>query len=183
MLMRLFVAVTLEQELKEYLEGRQKAMRDYCRRGNFSRPENLHLTVKFLGEVEREKLSAIKQAMDEGAGAIQPFQLQLGDWGYFSRGSKKILWVGLQGETGKLLELFRSTETALAKRGFPKESRPLKAHITMAREAELTQEWEKVVNSLPLEPRPVPVTGITLMESTRINGVLTYKPLYRSQLG
>lgn len=181
--MRLFVAVTLEQELKEYLNGRQKAMQVYCRRGNFSRPENFHLTIKFLGEVKPELVPAVTQAMDEGAGTVRPFQLQLGRWGYFSRGEKKILWVGLQGETDRLLELFRNVDLALAKRGFPKETRPLKAHITMAREAQLTEEWEKVVASLPLEPRPVPVKGITLMESSRINGLLTYIPLYYRSLG
>jgi 2'-5' RNA ligase len=182
MVMRLFVAVTLEQELKKYLKGRQDALRGFCRRGNFSRPENLHLTVKFLGEVDRGRLPAVIEAMAEGAGAVRPFQLQLGSLGHFSRGEKKILWVGLQGELERLQQLFRSVEEAMDKRGFPKENRPLKAHITMAREAVLAQSWEKVVESLAVEPKPVPVTGITLMESTRINGVLTYRPLHRQPL-
>lgn len=158
-------------------------MRAYCRRGNFSRPENLHLTLRFLGEVDRNGLPAIEQAMDEAAQGAKPFQLQLGSWGHFSRGAKKILWVGLQGEVRYLHQLFQWVEEALVLRGFPRETRKLRAHITMAREAVLNDDWNTLVGQLTLEPRQLPVKGITLMESTRVNGVLTYLPLYESFLG
>lgn len=178
--MRLFIAVNLAEELKDYLHEQQERMKEFCQGGNFSRRENLHLTVKFLGEVDQKRLPSIQVAMDEAVKSMKPFYLELNRWGYFSRGPKKIIWVGLKGEMDQFENLFYQVEDAMAAIGFPKEARKLKAHITMAREAVLNEPWKDVVQSLPIENRKIPVDCITLMESTRINKVLVYKPLYQS---
>lgn len=178
--MRLFIAVDLAEELKDYLNEQQAAMKEFCQSGNFSRRENLHLTVKFLGEVDVGQLSSIQMAMDEAVRIIKPFYLELNRWGYFSRGHKKILWVGLKGDMDQFEKLFYQVEEALEPLGFPKETRKLKAHITMAREAVLNKPWKEIMQSLPIENREIPVDRITLMESTRVNKVLVYKPLYES---
>ncbi|MGI6551749.1 MAG: RNA 2',3'-cyclic phosphodiesterase [Bacillota bacterium] len=180
--MRLFIAVELAEEMKDYLSRIQQAWQEGCSRANFSRRENLHLTIKFLGETRVEELPSIQAAMEEAARATAPFSLRLGEPGFFSRQQKKILWVGLQGDLQDLRKLFHRLEVHLAEKGFPKEKRAFSPHITLAREAVLKEGWEELSRRLCLEPRILPVTHLTLMESSCPQGKLTYLPLFRFSL-
>lgn len=182
LVMRVFIAISLPEGLKDYLGERQRTLRKYGSRGNFSRRDNLHLTLRFIGEITDKELPEICQAMDDAGKEMSAFALQLGNWGYFPRRGKKILWAGLQGDLGKLKKLFHIQEDALASRGLPRETRELKAHITLGREIIIGEEWETIVKQVPLEPRELPVAALTLYESTRVNRVLTYRPLHTSPL-
>ncbi|HHY61153.1 MAG TPA: RNA 2',3'-cyclic phosphodiesterase [Clostridia bacterium] len=179
--MRLFIAVTFPESVKDYLAKQETVLRRFCHRYNFTRRDNFHLTVKFLGEVGVDRLPEVTKAMDQAAVGMKPFKLTLSRWGCFDRGSRKLLWIGVEGDLSSFARLFYRVEELVEPLGFPRENRKLTAHITMAREAVLKEDWEKVSAALTVEPKVIPVNGITLMESTRLNGVLTYIPLYEKK--
>ncbi len=98
------------------------------------RPESIHLTIKFLGDVPATQTEAITTAVSKGAAACRPFKLELGAVGvYPSPGRARVLWVGLEGDMAQLIDLHGQVEKALASLGFGPEARPYNPHLTVAR--------------------------------------------------
>jgi 2'-5' RNA ligase len=98
------------------------------------RPENIHLTLKFLGNINPADIENIGGVMSDAAHEFTPFTLKIGGLGFFP-GIKRprIVWVGLGGESQILFNLQRNLEDRLAALGFPKEKRGFKAHLTLGR--------------------------------------------------
>lgn len=131
--MRLFVAVNLPSEVR----GRLAAVQDRLRRAqadvSWVKAENLHLTLKFLGETEEKRLERIRPALAEVAHAGTPFSVELAGTGSFGGRVPRVVWVGVQEGAEPLTELARQVETSLARVGFPKEKRGFSAHLTLGR--------------------------------------------------
>jgi 2'-5' RNA ligase len=101
---------------------------------SWSKPENIHLTLKFFGNVPKEKLTRISDAAARVAGEFSPFQIKVGGTGVFPKASRpQVLWIGVEDPSGRLLELQRSLEEEFAREGFAKEDRSYKPHLTIAR--------------------------------------------------
>jgi len=98
------------------------------------KPGNIHLTLKFLGDIDPLDIDNIAGAMDDAAREIAPFTLRVGGIGFFP-GIKRprVVWVGLGGDSQILFDLQRKLEDRLASAGFPKEKRAFKAHLTLGR--------------------------------------------------
>ncbi|MBB6214038.1 2'-5' RNA ligase [Anaerosolibacter carboniphilus] len=180
--MRVFIAIELDEVLKEYLREKQQKVRNYSEKGNFTRIENLHLTLRFIGEVSTVDVEKIKEAMEEAAEKTNSFQMTLGSLGEFPRGNKKILWIGIDQGRQILQQLFAKLEKSLEERGYPREEKGLKPHITLGREIVLQKIFGELSKEIMVESKTVGVKAITLMESTRIQGALTYVPIYRRNL-
>ena len=97
-------------------------------------PDGVHLTLKFLGNVDSSRVPALTDALDAvGEGAV-PFALHLRDVGVFpDRRSPRVLWAGVSGDTEALAALARRVDDACANVGFPREQRPFSPHLTLAR--------------------------------------------------
>lgn len=181
--MRVFIAIEFEQHIKDYLSKIQKQIMSYSTHGNFSRPENFHLTLKFIGEVQPSFVDKITSAMAQSIHDIKPFKLCLHRLGNFPRGNKMIIWMGVGGELDALNLLFNQLETSLNSIGISKDTRGYSPHITLGREVQLSVPFSKVVSAIATDPQQViEVRKISLMESTREEGRLTYIPLYRQPL-
>jgi len=130
--MRLFLAIELPQDVRDHIVRLQNAIRSIVRDLSFTRPDNLHITLKFLGEVAD---SAVKPLCDSLA-AIPPsgpVQLQAAELTCFpERGPIRIVGAGLTAPPA-LTTLVTRIETACQSHGFPPEGRPYSAHITLAR--------------------------------------------------
>ena len=165
--MRLFIAINFDDATKEKLLSLQKKLRDAAASGNFSRPENLHLTILFLGEVTGD-ISGIKKVIDSDF--TEPFDLQFDRTGDF-RGD--IYWVGTKKEP-LLIELEKNIRMDISSAGLPfDEKSRYTPHITLARQVELQHEPQ-----YGFQPFSMPVRRLSLMKSERINGVLTYTEIY-----
>ncbi|MFT9494088.1 RNA 2',3'-cyclic phosphodiesterase [Anaerosolibacter sp.] len=180
--MRVFIAIEIEDGLKAYLGEKQQEVRTHSEKGNFTRLENLHLTLRFMGEVPNQGIEKIKEAMEAAAEQINAFQMTLGALGEFPKGNKKILWMGIHQGQPALQQLYNDLEQCLEERGFPREERGLNPHITLGREIVLQKPFGELKEAITVEDKTIEVKGITLMESTRIQGVLTYVPIYRRNL-
>lgn len=180
--MRVFFAVELNDETKKYIKGVQGIIAENSEKGNFSHEENFHLTVRFIGEVEQNDIERLKKSLDEAVKVIKPFSFQFTKPGFFGRGNKKIMWIGTKNEDGMLNRLYSSLENSLSDNQYEKEDRQYSPHITLSRETILKPGFEKELKEIHVEPMKVNVNKVSLMESTRINGKLTYRPIYVKEI-
>ena len=166
--MRLFVAVLFSPQFTEAVTDVQNQLRAACRGGNFTRRENLHLTLAFIGETPR--LAEAKAALDSVKAF--PFRVALERTGSFG----DVFWVGTRRDSD-MDALAEKVRNALRGAGFHIDSKPFRPHVTVARE--LVCE-EKPDVSVP--KASAFVTEFVLMRSDRVNGRLVYTPVKRFPL-
>jgi 2'-5' RNA ligase len=175
--MRVFFAVEFPDSVKQYLFTVQQEVKKASRSGNFTLPDNFHLTLRFIGEAGPESRKLLKQAMSAAACRMKPFQIALQGLGSFPRGGRHILWVGIDGSP-ELEDVYSCLEEELAVRGVPREGKGYTPHITLGREVALENTFSDVAAAGSVKNLTVPVSRISLMQSTRINGRLRYIPLH-----
>lgn len=131
---RAFIAIPLPESILSFIRKIQGGVRDYGFRARWVRPENIHLTLKFLGDIEKSQTESIGDAMSDTVKTHPPLSLAAKGIGVFP-GIKRprVIWMGLKGDTFPLIELQKKLDSHLHDIGFPKESRPFKGHLTLAR--------------------------------------------------
>jgi len=96
--------------------------------------DNIHLTLKFLGEVSEEKIEVIKSILDGITSKTRPFEITVKDIGAFPKIEyPRVIWAGLDKGSDESKVLAEKTDNALSSIGFEKETRPFTAHITIGR--------------------------------------------------
>lgn len=180
--MRCFIVITLDERVKSQLDIIQQKLRSYGIYGNYTRYGNLHLTVKFLGEVNNQGIHRVSAIFKKLAAETEPFDIQLDKLGAFHKGNRSILWFGLMPSSrlGSLKNLLEN-EIKGQLPGVDSEWN-YHPHITLVREAKLPQEGLAAsVDTLKSQIGPLTnvmrAASITLMESTREAGTLVYKPI------
>ena len=164
--MRLFIAINFGDETKNALLALRDELSSRAERGNFTVPDNMHLTLAFLGECNTKQAVAAKAAMD--AAGFEPFDAQIVRVGRFGRGDDESIWFAGLHESKPLLDLQRNLVRELAASGFVLDRRRFSPHITLGRRV--------VTGASPwrIEPFGEIVNRIDLMKSERLNGKLTY---------
>jgi len=133
---RTFCAIELPPDVREQLATHAKRLREAVPQAsaNWSKPENVHLTLKFFGNVAKDKLTRISQAATRVAGEVSGFKIRIGGTGVFPRRSRpQVLWIGVEDSSGQLSDLQQRLEEAFAREGFAKEDRGFRPHLTIAR--------------------------------------------------
>ena len=131
--MRLFIAVNLNDEMKDALMDIQDTMRNYGVHGKDTPPENLHLTLAFIGEFDDpERVKEVVKSIE-----IRPFKMTLNGIGAF----RDLWWVGIE-NSAPLMAISRRLRRALADAGIPFDKKKFSPHITIIRRAsgELSRE-------------------------------------------
>lgn len=129
--MRLFTAIDIPEEIRDTLRATLARLKPKAKL-RWSKPENLHITTKFLGEVPAERLSAVIQALEAiPAGAAIPLEVRGIGW-FPNPHAPRILYAGIQAPEW-LAQLHVRTDEALAAIGVPKENKPFRPHLTLAR--------------------------------------------------
>lgn len=176
--MRLFVAVNFDREEKKRILDIQERLRAQSPRGNFTAPENLHLTLVFMGETAEENLEAIIQIIGEIRESA--FEIPFNRAGCFVHSHKELWWMGAESNSAGL-SLLRDIHgrlvRALLAAGISVDDRPFNAHITLAREI---KHARPIVLDCP--EINVRVNRISLMKSERVRGVLTHTELFGREL-
>lgn len=180
--MRIFIAVTFDEMMRKNLIQVQQALAEQARKGSYTFGPNLHLTIKFIGEVRPDKLAPIKECMKKICSGTSPFSISLSHPGCFKRQHERLYWVGLEKGVKELKHLSAKTENLLHEEmGFEKEKRPYQAHITIARRVGL--EGKFLFDAEKISGYTQQVNSLVLMESSNIEGKLTYTPLYSCNFG
>ena len=168
--MRLFIAINFTTETKNKLLALRDRLRAASNQGNFSLPENLHLTLAFLGECTAKEADVTKSVMNSIE--LKPFDLMIDQIGCFKRNDGDIWWAGVQ-ESKDLLDLQRDLVSSLTAAGFTMEKRKYSPHITLGRKV-MTDTAPRQIN-----PFGETITNIDLMKTERIGGKLTYTAIHR----
>jgi 2'-5' RNA ligase len=129
---RLFVALEIPSSVRDNLAAAIQEMRLIAPQPKWVRPENLHVTLKFLGETPAEKLDALRAALT-AVRSVQPVELRFHGVGFFPNDKRPhVFWAGIT-SSPYLATLARSIDRATAALGFPLETRPFTPHLTLAR--------------------------------------------------
>ena len=130
--MRLFVALEIPAAVRDNLATLIEELRNSEPKARWVRPENLHVTLKFLGETPSEKLEAIQNALS-AVRSEQAVRLDFRGLGFFPNEKRpRVLWAGMDA-LPNVQSLAASIEQALEKLGFPREDREFTPHLTIAR--------------------------------------------------
>ena len=132
---RSFIAIELPTELvkrlKDFQAGLGPGRLQYVK---WVDPASIHLTLKFLGDVDPGRLEAVKESAAAAVASHSPFKLTTGRTGFFPGPQRaRVFWLGLEGDTGELGRLQKDIDIAMSKLGFESENRPFTAHLTLAR--------------------------------------------------
>jgi 2'-5' RNA ligase len=131
---RTFIALELPPSLISLLAKVQENLQSMGLRAKWVRPENIHLTLKFLGNINPADIDNIGGAMVDAVGEIETFNLVAGGIGVFPGINRpRVIWVGLKGQIQLLFAMQRLLEDNLAALGYKKEKRPFKGHLTLGR--------------------------------------------------
>jgi 2'-5' RNA ligase len=131
---RTFIAVEIPESIQSRIERLQESLRQIGAKVSWTKPSNVHLTVKFLGGVEASRIEQVRKAVERAARGIAPFEVEIGGTGCFpSPRSPRVLWVGLPDVPEALKQLHSNIETELDREGFPMEKRRFSPHLTIGR--------------------------------------------------
>ena len=132
---RVFLAVELSPDVKDALANVVEQLRQAeIENLRLVRPEGIHLTLKFLGNISRKQVDEIVTAVSQSTQVHRPFSLYLGATGIFPNGiAPRVLWIGVDGDLESLECLQKQVDDALYETGFPKEKRSFNPHLTLAR--------------------------------------------------
>ena len=181
--MRLFIAAQIENKNKESIYEIQKQYKARSLKGTFTRIENYHVTLKFLGEVEKELIPKIIFVMDRAAEESAPFVFTSGNTGCFNRAEGSVLFLGIDSGSENLWQLSQLLEEELLKSGFKKENKLFTPHITLGRRIKFKNDFNLIAKEISLPKITFDCSAITLMESFTEKGVLCYNPLYIAKFG
>lgn len=175
--MRLFIAVNFTPGIKNRLSDVIEELKKKSVKGNFTRVENLHLTIVFIGETT--KINLVKQAMD---GISAPaFTLMIKGFGCFPREGGSIYWLGIE-KNETLNSIYEELNKELLKNGFSLEKRGFKPHLTIGREVALNKGFNREEFIKSITPMEMKVDGISLMKSERLGGKLVYTEIHKKEL-
>ncbi len=188
---RSFIAIDLPAGLKLELTQLQARLKTGNTPGiKWVKPDGMHLTLKFLGNVAAAKIDEITRAMTAAAREVSPFHLAVERLGVFpSLKRVQVVWVGLGGGVAKLERLYRLLETNLARLGFAPESRPFKPHLTLARLgnkvlAEERQNLGQLIAGTGLEISvTIEVDAVSLIRSQLTREGAIYSRISSAELG
>ena len=133
---RIFCAIELPVEVRARLEDHVSQLRKEVpdAAASWSRVENIHLTLKFFGNVEVNRVPRISETAARAVKEFSPFQIGVAGTGVFPRASRaQVLWIGVSDPSGQLTALQEKFENECAVEGFPKEGRAYRPHLTIAR--------------------------------------------------
>ena len=133
---RVFCAIELpalvRDKISEHITRLREAMPDSP--ASWSHLENVHLTLKFVGEIPPSRVNDLSQATADAVAGFSPFEIGIANTGSFPKhGAPRVLWVGIDDYSGKLAALQAKLDDECRRRGFEKEARAFNPHLTMAR--------------------------------------------------
>ncbi len=184
---RLFIALECPDDVRQVLTGAVSVLDGQMPKGavRWVRPEQMHLTLFFLGDTAVSQITAVQQVMDNAAAQCMPFSLTLSELGAFpNKRQPRVIWVGLAGTDAamsQLAQLQAGIANGVAALGWPQEKRPFRPHLTLGRVKD--KRLLKGVNWGAEVKRVVwPVTAVTLIQSTLTPHGPIYKKLHHSHI-
>ena len=175
--LRVFISINFDNYIKNKIYDCMQKLKQCATRGNFTRRENLHLTLVFIGETFN--INALKKAMDTVC--VSTFDININGFGCFHRDEGDIFWIGVE-KNAVLNTIYNNFYSALKTEGFILETREFKPHVSLGRRVSLYDNFDINAFAKTIQPICMIVENISLMKSERVNSCLTYTEIYNKQL-
>ncbi|OGO78712.1 MAG: 2'-5' RNA ligase [Clostridiales bacterium GWB2_37_7] len=177
--MRSFIGINFSCDVKEDISKIQGHIRSNALKGRFKQVDNFHITLKFLGEIEKNQADEIAKKLESIARLHSSFELRLQEIGRFKgRDNIRTLYIGLGGNIEALKQLNQATEAAMELLGFKKEGRPYTPHITISQDLILDIPFEELKKEIEMSStHRIAVNKIELIKSEQIQNKRIYTPI------
>jgi 2'-5' RNA ligase len=170
---RSFIAIELPSDIRSKLDELQKELKqNKLQQIKWTNPSGIHLTLKFLGNIDAGDIDKITGAIRESCRGYKKFTLELAELGVFPNYKRpRVIWLGVGGQMDILLKLQRQIDDKLELIGFPREKRPFSPHITLGRvrDSITSNEQEQyggvIQNKKYDERHIISVSSVNLMRS------------------
>jgi 2'-5' RNA ligase len=183
---RTFIAVPIPDAVAVFLRQVQAQLQSLGRNIRWVATQNIHLTLKFLGEIDPIRIPAVAAQLDSAAGSIPPFAIKARGVGVFPNlRNARVVWVGLAGDIDRLIAIQATLESGLESIGFSREARGFHAHLTIGR---TLRRIDARTLDAALEPLSdatsdaFPVDRLTLFKSMLKPAGAEYTSLYTAHL-
>ena len=172
--MRIFIALLFEEENKNIIYDILQEVRVISAKGDFTSIGNLHLTLVYIGQTEKDQLKTIREKLSELH--VHKFTYMTTKIKYFKKNNnQKIIYLGVE-KTNALLELYQQVAHKLNEIGYDFPTEKYTPHITLGRKVQI-KEYEST-HSIYCNPLVLHATKISVMESKRVDDNLVYEELF-----
>lgn len=168
--MRVFIAVELPEEIKEELHKLVDFLKRSISDVKWVEKENFHITIRFIGEIEEDKVLRIGEILDNIGSKFSPFEVEIKGIGQFSH----VLWVGIEHGSDALKNIAYAIEGSLLREGFQPADKLFSPHITLGR---VKKNIKKFHIDKEFGPHLFIVNSITLMQSQLFSTGPVYTPI------
>ena len=132
--LRTFIAIELPAHIRASLEGITGRLQKAAAEVRWVKTADIHLTLKFLGTIEEERIPELTASIEQCIAGIAPFTVSVGCLGAFpNEHNPQVIWIGAREESGRLSMMHKALESGLARMGFKEEKRPFAPHLTLGR--------------------------------------------------
>jgi 2'-5' RNA ligase len=189
-LIRSFIAIELPPAVKQELTELENILKKRCPQViRWVDPQGIHLTLKFLGDVDSDRMDEVNMAIDEATQGMSPFSLVLQEIGAFPNLNKvNIIWVGAKGDLDILASLQKQVESNMEQLDFPREDRTFTPHMTLGRVRDYAKpdDRKKIGQVLSdttfVSSQTIKVDSVNLIKSVLTPSGAIYTRLYASIL-
>ena len=167
---RVFIAIELNKETQSYLSNIQSELKETKADVKWVKSENIHLTLKFLGNIDVSRITQIKKILTELSQENTEFITELCDIGAFPKKEHpRVIWIAIEKNQDKIIKIVADLEERLRELGIAKEDRPFIAHLTLGRVKSNLNRLklvEKLKNINISQRHSLIVNKLTLFKST-----------------
>ena len=183
--MRTFIAIELPERAKKQIDLAQAPLKKIKAFISWVKPGNIHVTLKFLGEVPEDKISDVFLATEKALEGIKKFRMSLKGMGAFPDFRRpRVVWIAAGSGEKELSNLASRVEEEMEKVGFPKENRKFSAHFTIGRvkSPKNIENLMELVKSSDFSTDEIEVTEVVVMKSQLHPAGAIYTPLKKIPL-
>ena len=183
--MRTFIAVELPENIKKKIEEVQNPLKKTDTYVSWVKPENVHLTLKFLGEVEENKIEDVFYGTEKALKGAKSLSLSLKNLGCFPNLKRpRVVWVGVEKGKEELSFLQKNIQEELSKLGYPKEDRAFSPHLTIGRvkSPKNIEKLVKLIEKTDFQTEEVKIDEVVVMKSQLHPQGAIYTPLKKVKL-
>lgn len=182
--MRCFISIELEPSIKDSINDfvQQNNLKEYFSGTKWVKPDNLHITLAFLGEISVDEVSSIKRMLENIPPKHMPFPVELSGLGFFpSLKNPKVFWIGIK-EQPELLKLKQNIDKGLDELNISYDKKPFSPHLTIGRIKTPLKIRPEIMGALDFKASFL-VTEIHLMKSDLLPAGPIYSGVCNLKLG
>lgn len=181
---RTFICFEIPEELRRILADIEQAARKFGESVSWTRPENIHLTLKFIGNTSPSKCEAVTAVLQKLAGNCTGMPVRIDRLGAFPGFTKpRVFWAGSSEQNENLAQFVRNLEEGLEKSGIPRERRAFTPHLTIGRVKRSTcPRTAEFLRTAVVPVQTIWCRELVFMQSTLTSSGAIYKPIVKYPL-